>query len=817
MKRKIQVAVVLLVFLIFFSIASLAYINISLDEPYFGLKGNTVNDLAYDPDREIVWIATGRGVTKYESGEFLTYDETNGLNANQIAALAVSGSSVWLAASYSEVFEGEVIPYGAGFDLTTDDGDNWRSIKPEQASRVGQLAYDLEAKNSTVWAACWYGGLIRSTDGGENWENLFVDSVAQKDYELGYYDLLRNRFFSVAADTSPSKEQRRKNEINDITWDGRLFWVGTSKNLRFTTDSLLRKTWFTYDTSSGLNYNSVSALACQYMHIDADTLDTLLWVATSYFEEVNGDTVYFGGGFNRTSDYGSHWDTLTPEQAFGSGKVVYDMATLDSTVWAACDSGGLIKSRYDGDSIVWETIFDKSPVRSVIIQIREDSTVTWFGTVDSGIYEFIYTYTDVPDTVKNHRLQDGLSGDSVISVRFQSYVGTRIIWAATAPTSLGGEYGVSKSTDFGATWETCLSGERVQDLAFVDSVVFAATSSGIKRSYDYGGTWEELEVVDKDNNFKPLLPGFRSLLVTGDTLLAGSVDGLCWSFDTGNKWKVYKYFITYNLALWAGTAAGIYKFIYTDSDSADTVLSYSYGGGSGISGDFVVALDVQEYNDQKIVWAATHPAYEGYYGVSKTTDDGENWQVFLDGDKAWNFDFDDTVVWAATSSGLKRSYDLGETWKVFEYISDQENPNRKILSKEYYAVLVVGDSIWAGNLDGLVRIKRDATPGDPGDVFRVEVSAPQAYAYPSPFSPYFLTGKTRIRFEVQKPGEVTVKIYDFAMNLVTTKEQECVDIEGCEALWDGRNDKGEVVANGVYFFKIESPAKTQWGKVVVIK
>lgn len=819
MEKKILTIVIFLVFLIFLSLISSAYINISLDEPLSGLRGNTVNDLAYDPDSNIVWIATGRGVTKFEDGDFWSYDKSNGLNENQISALAISDSAVWVAVSYTKLFEGEVIPYGAGFNLTTDSGDNWKSFTPPQASWVGQLAYDLEIKDSTIWAACWYGGLIRSRDEGESWENSFVDSLAKEDYESGSYNLLRNRFFSVVADTSPCKDQMRKNEISDIAWDGRFLWLGTSNGLQVTQDT--GKTWFEYDTSFGLNYNSVSALASQYIAIDTATLDTVLWVATQYFEVVNGDTVPYGGGFNRTTDFGYTWESFTPEQTVGSGRIVYDIATIDSTVWAACDSGGLIRSKYDGDSIMWESIFTDSPVRSVFIEKREDSTVVWVGTATSGIYKFIYTNTDTPDTVINCTSdQDGLSGDSVVCVRVQNYQNsdtTKIIWAGTCPTLDGGEYGVSKSTDDGETWTVRLKGERVWDFDFKGKTVYVATSSGVKRSYDYGQTWENLKISDSENDFKPLSPEFYSVNVSDNMVWAGSGEGICSSSDLGETWKIFKFFITYKLALWAGTAAGIFKFIYTDSDSADTVISYSYEGGSGISGDFVVALGVQEYNDKKIVWAGTQPAYAGYYGVSRTTDDGKTWEVLLSGDKAWNFDFDDSVVWVATSSGLKRSYDWGESWDVFDYIIDEQRPDQQILSKEYYAVKVVRDSVWAGNFDGLIRIKKDASVSDFGDVFRAYVSAPPAYAYPSPFSPYLLTGKTRICFDIEDPGAVTVKIYDFAMNLVTTIEQEFDEIRGCEVIWDGRNDKGDVVANGVYFFKIESPGQTQWGKVVVIK
>lgn len=79
---------------------------------------------------------------------------------------------------------------------------------------------------------------------------------------------------------------------------------------------------------------------------------------------------------------------------------------------------------------------------------------------------------------------------------------------------------------------------------------------------------------------------------------------------------------------------------------------------------------------------------------------------------------------------------------------------------------------------------------------------------------------TRIRYRPLRDGQVTIKIYDFAMNLVRTLEdnqQRLGDVE-YEAVWDGRNGKGEIVANGVYFFKVEAPGgQTEWGKVVVLK
>jgi flagellar hook assembly protein FlgD len=38
-----------------------------------------------------------------------------------------------------------------------------------------------------------------------------------------------------------------------------------------------------------------------------------------------------------------------------------------------------------------------------------------------------------------------------------------------------------------------------------------------------------------------------------------------------------------------------------------------------------------------------------------------------------------------------------------------------------------------------------------------------------------------------------------------------------DEIWDGKNDQGNMVANGTYFFKLEAQGQTEWGKIVVIK
>ena len=151
-----------------------------------------------------------------------------------------------------------------------------------------------------------------------------------------------------------------------------------------------------------------------------------------------------------------------------------------------------------------------------------------------------------------------------------------------------------------------------------------------------------------------------------------------------------------------------------------------------------------------------------------------------------------------------------------------------IFSSEFTSVAIIDGEVWAGNADGLVKAPKDVKVGEDTvwNVFRTFVpigteGSMTAYAYPSPFSPVLSTGGVvRIHYKPQKDGPVAIKIYDFAMNLVTTlvDNQERFGGEEYDEPWDGKNEKGDVVANGVYFFKVEaSGGQSEWGKLVILK
>jgi hypothetical protein len=831
-----------------------ARMYLTLDEAFPGFSSNDVGDIGvmYLPNGDtIIWVGTGRGISKTtDRGEsWYFYDQRSGLNQNEISALTISGTTLWAAAAYNKEIQGELWPYGRGFNRSEDFGETWDSFIPFQVSKyAGMVCYDIAVDDTTVWATAWYGGLIRSRDEGQTWDNVFVDSAAQEDFEQERFRDYRNRFFAVAVDTLCPVEKKLKNWVHDIAYDGRLIWAATANGAWSSLD--LGASWFPYDTTSGLNSNGAFCLA-------GDTSN--FWVG---LYEVDGTyplpllPSLIGADFNFTGDFGASWDTASPDlgQASSPGKYPRRMALADTVVWAACAEGGLIRSFDGGEN--WENVFADTSARrrfeeealqyeDVFISLAidtstADTTLVWAGT-RNGIYEFVYTTSDSADTVIQHLYEEVEGGSGValpagpaaiVSIEVQHYDSRTVVWAGAYHEVAADPYPVKwpvtyRSTDGGKTWIGSLENIQARDFAFSDSIAWVATHEGLKRSTDGGETWDTFEIVDSASKELIIPSQFTSVCVvetgTDKTIFAGTIDGLARSTDDGVTWEVTKFAQSFKKAVWAGTAAGIFKFIYNYRDTFDAALNYS-SYFHGITGDWIVGLAVQEYQGRKVIWAATQITFSGNDGVSFSTDDGDSWQTTLLGDRAWNFAFDDTVVWTATSSGLKRSEDWAQNWDVFNFMKDRDEVTRnQISSTEFTSVAIIDGEVWAGNVDGLVKSKDD---GSTWDVVRtaVPIGSPgseTAYAYPSPFSPILQGGQiTRIRHRPREDGPVTVKIYDFAMDLVIT----VVDGEhrngGAEydEPWDGRNEKGDLVANGVYFFKVEAAGgQTEWGKVVVLK
>ena len=430
---------------------------------------------------------------------------------------------------------------------------------------------------------------------------------------------------------------------------------------------------------------------------------------------------------------------------------------------------------------------------------------------------------------------------------------------------LGTGKGLSKTEDGGLTWKTYtndhgLGKGGVSALAIKDSVIWVATAfdtivmdehvsagGGLTYSTNYGETWTHIPQPEPGGDWTVIDNVTYDIAIMDSAIwIASFGGGLMKSLDMeGNNWIVrppdaynfnpdeYLNHRVFSLlavgdTLWVGTAEGINVSYDADAESIEWVQFTHANQEQPISGNFVVAIALQEFEEKQVVWAATINA-EGtdeVRAISKTENNGLTWDTFLEGKFTYGFAFYGNDVYVVTNSGLFKSSDYGEHWAVFPDITDFET-GEGLFTEEFYSIDISNaGGIWLGTNDGL---GYSFDNGVTWKVFRAFKSTsfdsePETYAYPNPFSPFRhnrINGEGHVRFQyhITTPSYITVKVYDFSMNLVKVVAQDKYRAaEGdFSETWNGENEVGDVVANGVYFYSVDIQGKgTFWGKVMVV-
>ncbi len=297
--------------------------------------------------------------------------------------------------------------------------------------------------------------------------------------------------------------------------------------------------------------------------------------------------------------------------------------------------------------------------------------------------------------------------------------------------------------------------------------------------------------------------------------------------------------LSYGDTIWVGTANGINRGILGSGNCIDWE-HYSYPMDN-LSGNFVVGLEAQRLNGKRIIWAATVNADDPteQRGLSYTIDDGLSWNTALLGERIYNIASFDSLVFAASANGLWKTED-GINWALYNPAHQAiPVPNTaiydidEVLADEVYSVAFddrpyYGDrSIWIGTGDGAAHSYD--LDGLNWKIFRAEYDINEDYAYPNPFSPY--THNVRndngyVRFHTNEwPGTfvIDIDIYNFAMEKVYAGSFDKRISSSGALKWDGRDQQGVYVHNGVYFVKLTYPENQSskpsphWVKLIVVK
>lgn len=131
---------------------------------------------------------------------------------------------------------------------------------------------------------------------------------------------------------------------------------------------------------------------------------------------------------------------------------------------------------------------------------------------------------------------------------------------------------------------------------------------------------------------------------------------------------------------------------------------------------------------------------------------------------------------------------------------------------ETYFETVSNTNIIGMNLffpDGPQGIPTDVTEGKPHtlpDMYRLSQN------YPNPFNP-----ETQIEFSLAQQCFVTIKIFNILGQRVKQLVSEQLPVGKWTVCWDGKDDKGNDVSSGIYFYRLQAGEFVQTKKMLLLK
>lgn len=458
----------------------------------------------------------------------------------------------------------------------------------------------------------------------------------------------------------------------------------------------------------------------------------------------------------------------------------------------------------------------------------------------------------------------GLGGNGISTMLIQKIGDSTYVWAGTSSGLSRMNIQTEKWITYGRQQGIGYGG--VSAIAINDSVIWVATvfdttvsegslqaGGGLAYSLDWGRNWKYIPQPGPT----PVQNTTWDIAISGSTVWIASFGG---GLQKSSNWKTAEWLSenfavswevetpdAYNFdpleylnhrpfsalddegTIWVGTAGGINKSL----DGGITWVNFNHQNQQQpISGNWILAIASQKYADKNIIWAATWETTSEtedtseFRGISKSEDQGYTWSTYLKGESVYNFAFDDSVIYACTLNGLFKSIDGGSTWAVFPSYIDFEADERVYSSEVYSAGVSEDHVLWAGTADGLAK---STDGGFTWKIFRAYVPAgrngeKRTYAYPNPFSPLRHNqlgsdGFVRFQYNTKNATSVTIRIFSFAMELVSTVVRDKPRPGGGDftEAWNGRTEDGDLLANGVYFYQLVLDGDgTYWGKLIIL-
>lgn len=179
----------------------------------------------------------------------------------------------------------------------------------------------------------------------------------------------------------------------------------------------------------------------------------------------------------------------------------------------------------------------------------------------------------------------GIPGNWITVIEEQPLAGRNPVWISCWKALDAKEsYGIAVTRDGGQTFEQMLMGEKIYDITFNGTTVYAAGDNGLFISEDQGVTWRSVrDFRDPQQSDRYIRPDARvySVAVTnsGAELWVGMQDGLLKSLDGGKTWQLYRTEVPLHPAAPTERIPDVTNYAYPNpfSPATDQVVRLRYG------------------------------------------------------------------------------------------------------------------------------------------------------------------------------------------------------------------------------------------------